>query len=138
MHDSYFTNLERIGQNIELAFDWGKLENFIEGNIEEAIILGATKLIIKGIVNEKFRGYYHKEKIWKPINTPKNIVNSWHSIAENHINEITKEIMINGMFTTEKEEFWIEWTFNYNSCEVEWNNYVTFSEWKEGKLPNDC
>ncbi|WP_375563134.1 hypothetical protein ACE193_11565 [Bernardetia sp. OM2101] len=40
LHDSYFTNLERIGQNIELAFDWASLDNFAENNINEGIVLG--------------------------------------------------------------------------------------------------
>ncbi|WP_338815292.1 hypothetical protein V9L05_09555 [Bernardetia sp. Wsw4-3y2] len=136
LHDSYFTNLKRIGQNIELAFDWASLDNFAENNINEGIVLGATKLSIKGISNEEFTGYFSKEGITKSIEAPKDIVKLWQAIGESIIDETAKKIKFSGGF--KEGDFWIEWTFNYNSCEVEWNNYVTFSEWKEGKLPNDC
>lgn len=41
------------------------------------------------------------------------------------------------MYNAENEKYWIEWSFNYENCEIEWNSHVTFTEWEEGKLPND-
>jgi hypothetical protein len=41
------------------------------------------------------------------------------------------------MFKKDKEIYWVEWEFNYDCCEVEWNNHVTLSEWQAGKLPDD-
>ncbi|WP_375563057.1 hypothetical protein ACE193_11195 [Bernardetia sp. OM2101] len=85
MHDSCFTNLEHIGQNIELAFDWASLDNFVENNINEGIVLGRTKLSIKGVSNEEFTGYFHKEGIKKSIEAPKDIVKLWQAIGKSII-----------------------------------------------------
>ncbi len=136
LHDSHFEIVNRTGNDIELTFDWAKLESFIEGGIEDGLVLGKTKLTIKGISNEEFKGYYDGAN-WKPLNASIDIVNSWQEVGNTEIDEKSQKIQLDGMFNTVKENFWIEWSFNYKSCEIEWNNHVTFSEWKEGKLPND-
>lgn len=136
MHDSHFENIIRTENDIELTFDWAKLENFIEDGIEDGIVLGKTKLTIKGIENQVFKGYYDGAK-WKPLKEPIDIVDSWQEVANTEIDEKLKKIQLDGMFNTDKENFWIEWTFNYKNCEIEWNSHVTFNEWKEGKLPMD-
>ncbi|WP_375563135.1 hypothetical protein ACE193_11570 [Bernardetia sp. OM2101] len=92
---------------------------------------------IKGVSNEEFTGYFHKEGITKSIEAPKDIVKLWQAIGESIIDETAKKIKFSGGFTDKEGDFWIEWTFNYNSCEVEWNNYITVDEWRDGKLPND-
>lgn len=136
LHDSHFENVARTGNNIDLTFDWAKLENFKEGGIEDGLVLGKTKLNIKGISDEEFKGYYDGAN-WKPLREPIDIVNSWQEVANTEIDEMTKKIQLDGMFETDKEHFWIEWSFSYDSCEIQWEHYVTFAEWKEGKLPND-
>lgn len=136
LHDSHFENVERIGNDIELTFDWAKLEDYNEGEIEDGLILGKTKLTIKGISNEKFKGYFDGAK-WKPLTEPIDFVNSWQEIANTEIDEKLRQIQLDGMYNAENENYWIEWSFNYENCEIEWDSHVTFIEWKEGKLPND-
>lgn len=136
LHDSHFEKETRIGNDIELTVDWAKLENFKEGGIEDGLILGKTKLIITEVSNEVFKAYYDGAK-WKPLPEPIDIVNSWQEVANTEIDEKSQKIKLDGMFNTDKENFWIEWSFNYKKCEVEWNHHVTFTEWKAGKLPSD-
>ncbi|PRP67821.1 hypothetical protein BST86_12315 [Nonlabens agnitus] len=122
--------MERLGNNIELIFDWAKLENFNESGIDDGLVLGETKLRIKGISKEKFRGYFDGTK-WKPISEPIDFVNSWEQIANTEIDEVSNQIQLDGMYSTEKENFWIEWSFKYENCVIEWNSHVTFTERKE-------
>lgn len=134
LRDSHFENVERKGNDIELIFDWATLEDLKEGGIDDVLVLGKTKLTIQGILKEKFKGYFDGPN-WKPLSEPIDFVNSWQEVANIEINEDSKQIQIDGMYDTENENYWIEWSFNYENCEIEWNNHVTLTEWKEGKLP---
>jgi hypothetical protein len=136
LHDSHFEKVERLGNDIELTFDWAKLEDFDEGGITDGLIMGKTQLTIKGISNEEFKGYFDGEK-WKPLTGTIDFVKSWQEIGNTEIDEDLKKIQLDGMFDTEDESFWIEWSFNYESCVIEWSSHVTFTEWNNGKLPND-
>ncbi len=97
---------------------------------------GKTKLTIKGISKEKFKGYFDGVK-WKSLSEPIDFVNSWQEIANTEIDEKLKKVQLDGMYNSGGENYWIEWSFTYINLEIEWYNYVTFTEWKNGKLPND-
>ena len=127
LHDSHFEKIVRKGQNIELTFDWAKLENYAEQGIEDGLVLGKTKVAINGICNEEFKSYYNGEK-WETIESPNDIVDSWQEVANTEIDEKLQRIQLDGMFNTEQEHFWIEWSFNYKNCEIEWNNDVTLKK----------
>ena len=136
LHDAHFEKEERNGENIILFFNWSKLDNFIENGIDELIILGETKISFKGIKNENFKIYYDRDK-YKVILVPENLGNYWQEVANTDINEDLHMIKLDGMFMKDKENNWVEWTFNYESFEIEWSNHITYTEWKKEKLPNN-
>ena len=134
LHDSSFEMIIRHNQELELVFDWTKLENFIENNIIEPIIIGRTKMRLTGVNVEEFKVYFDEEKftvIPFPEAFSKNLISS------NEINDADKTIKINALFRENKDEMydWVEWRFNYDTCEISWTSYVTKSEWLNGKLP---
>ncbi len=136
LHDSHFEKEERNGNDIKLTFDWAKLEDYVEGKIGDGIIMGKTIFTIEGISNEKFKAYFHEEK-FKLIEVPDNLGAYWQEVANTEIDGEKRRIMLDGYFLKGKDGYWVEWEFNYERCEVEWNSFVTYEEWRNGKLPED-
>ena len=136
LHDSRFENEVRENDNMVVTFDWAKLEKLAELGIHELIILGKTKLKINGIKNEQLKAYY-EGKNYKLIDFPNNIGNYWNEVQNTEIDDNKRTIQLDGLFSKDGEDYWVEWSLNYESCEVEWASYVTFTEWQNEKLPND-
>ena len=136
LHDSHFENELRDGNNLTVIFDWAKLENLAELGIDELLILGKTTLKINGISNEQLRAYYD-EKNYKLIEFPDHIGEYLHEVQFTKIDDTKKTLQLDGLFTKDGESFWVEWSLNYENCEVEWNSHITITEWQNGKLPND-
>jgi len=88
------------------------------------LILGKTKMTI-------FRAYFNGAK-YKLIELPKNLGKHWQEITNTEIDEINKKIKLDGMVNKGQENYWVEWEFNYESCEIEWNSHVTLSDWQKG------
>ena len=136
LHDSHFENELRENNNMVVTFDWAKLENLEELGLNEVIILGQTKLKINGIKNEQLKAYY-EGKNFKLIDFPKNIGKYWNEVQNTEINDNNRTLQLDGLFTKNGDNYWVEWSLNYESCEVEWNSYITLTEWHNGKLPNN-
>ncbi|MEP6846602.1 MAG: hypothetical protein ABI861_11385 [Panacibacter sp.] len=135
LHDSHFEKEIREQNNIEVLFDWAKLDNFIEGDINEFIVLGKTTLRLNGISNEELRIFYDDHK-FKVIAFPENIGQYWNQISYTTINDTEKYLLLDGLYDYEGKKCWAEWSLNYVSCEVEWDSFVTFNEWQNGSLPS--
>jgi len=136
LHDSHFEKEFRIADSLEITFDWAKFENLKALGIDDFVVLGKTVLTIKGIKNEKLKAFY-EGKNYKLIDFPENIGRYWNEVQNTTIDDTSKTIQLDGLFTKDGENFWIEWSLNFETCEVEWNSYVTGNEWKNGKLPSD-
>ncbi len=136
LHDSHFKNELRTDDSITVTFDWAKLDNLEELGINDFVVLGKTKVTIKGIRNEQLKAHYEGE-INKLIDFPENVGKYWHEVINTKIDDINKSLQLDGLFTKDGENFWVEWTLEYETCEIEWNSYVTGEEWKNGKLPDD-
>jgi hypothetical protein len=136
LHDSHFENEVRENNNLVVTFDWAKLENLTELGINELVILGKTTLKISGIENEQLKAYY-EGKNYKLVDFPDNIGNYWNEVQNTEIDDTKKKLQLDGLFSKDGENYWVEWSLNYESCEVEWNSYITITEWQNGKLPND-
>jgi len=78
-----------------------------------------------------FRAYFNGAK-YKLIELPKNLGKHWQEITNTEIDEINKKIKLDGMVNKGQENYWVEWEFNYESCEIEWNSHVTLSDWQKG------
>lgn len=136
LHDSHFEKEIRGQNNIKVIFDWAKLDNFIEEGIYEYIVLGRTTLSINGIFNEELKIFY-EENNFKVIDFPENIGQYWNQISYTTIDDNQSYLLLDGIYDYEGKRCWAEWSLNYESCEVEWNSFVTFNEWQNGKLPYD-
>ena len=136
LHDSHFENEIRENNNLFVTFDWAKIDNNLEFEINESLILGKTIVKIYGINNEQLRAYYEGEN-FKLIDFPENIGKYWNEVQNTEINDMKKTLQLDGLFSKDGENFWVEWSLNYESIEVEWKSYVTVTEWHEGKLPKD-
>jgi len=119
-----------------VTFDWAKLENLEELGINEVIIIGQTTLKINGIQNQQLKAYY-EGKNFKLIDFPQNIGKYWNEVQNTEINDQNRILQLDGLFIKDGENYWVEWSLNYESCEVESNSYITLTEWHNGKLPND-
>lgn len=135
-HDSHFERITRSQNEIFIVFDWAKLENFIEENIQEPIIIGQTKLRIIGITEEQIKSYY-EGKNYNLIDLPENMVLYWGKgeILHSEIDDTSQKLSFEGLVNENGVYNWIEWSLKYENCEIEWNSYVTLTEWKNGKLP---
>ena len=136
LHDSHFENEERVDSTLTLTFDWAKLENLVEFGIDEGVILGKTVLKVIGIRNEKLKTYY-EDKNCKLIDISDNIRSYWSEVGTTEIDDKNKTLQLGGLLRKDGDCFWGEWSLNYDSCEVEWNSYITITEWQNGKLPAD-
>jgi len=136
LYDSHFENELRADDSIVLTFDWAKLDNLEEFGIDDFVVLGKTKMTIKGIKDEQLKAYFEGKK-YKLIDFPENVGKYWHEVANTTIDDTNKTLQLDGLFTKDGENFWVEWILRYEICEIEWNSYVTGKEWKNGKLPED-
>lgn len=136
LHDSHFVNEARENNNLVLPFDWAKLENLTELGINEVVILGKTILRISGIRNEQLKAYY-EEKNYRLIDFPDNIGKYWNEVQNTEIDDNINLLQLDGLFSKDGENYWVEWSLNFENCEVEWNSHITLAEWQNGKLPND-
>ena len=136
LHDARFENAVRVYDTLTLTFDWAKLESAVELGIVEGVILGQTVLQIIGVRNEKLKAY-SDDKNYTLIDVPNNISSYWSEIGTTEINDENKTLQLGGFLEKEGNYFWSEWSLNYESCEIEWNSYVTVAEWEKGKLATD-
>jgi len=136
LHDSHIVSEVRIDDSIIIVFDWAKLENLLELGIDQAVILGKTILKISGIKNEVFAALYDNGER-SSIEFPDNINRYWSEVSNTEIDDKSKSLMLDGLFTKDGESFWVEWSLNYDNCEVEWKSHITVAEWLNGKLPTD-
>ena len=136
LHDSHFENEVRENNDLIVTFDWAKLENLTELGINEVVILGRTILKINGIKNEQLKAYY-EDKNYKLIDFPDNIGKYWNEVQNTKIDDTQKTLQLDGLFSKDLKIFWVEWSLNYESCEVEWTSHITITEWYDGKLPDE-
>jgi hypothetical protein len=133
---SRFEKKKRTGTSLTMTFEWGELKNLEEYGISEAIHLGETNLVLTGIKNERLKAYYEK---WG--NYSDELLNdageAWNEVANIETDENGKVIYINGYYYKDSNFFWIEWQAGFETCSVEWEKYVTETEWENGYLPSD-
>jgi hypothetical protein len=136
LHDSHIISEVRVDDSMAIVFDWAKLKNLLELGINQAVILGKTTLKISGIKNEVFTALYDNGER-SLIEFPDNVNKYWSEVSNTEIDDKSKRLMLDGLFTKDGESFWVEWSLNYDNCEVEWNSHITVAEWLNGKLPTD-
>jgi hypothetical protein len=138
LHDSSFETIFREDQNLELTFDWSKLENFQEAKIEEGIIIGKTKMYLTGINSEQCKIYRENDNSkFTLISLPDDIISKMNVIIKNNIDDNSKTAVIAGNYLENEKYCWIEWSFKFDTCKVFWNSHITYTDWKKGKTPMD-
>lgn len=136
LHDSSFEEIVRYGKNLKLTFDWTKLDNYKEANIDEAIILGRTKMFLEGVHSEHFRIYDPNDSTKYSVRSlPDNYATESEVIGTNSINDDDKTVLIGRLYKENGIYHWTEWSFKFETCEVVWVSFVTYTEWQQGKLP---
>ncbi len=138
LHDSSFENIVRRGKHLKLTFDWAKLDNFKEANIDEAIIMGKTKIFLTGVHSEQFKIFDPTDSTMFIIpSLPENYATETEVIGTTSINDDAKSVKIGRLIKENEAYRWTEWSFLFDTCEVSWTSFVTYSEWQNGKLPED-
>jgi hypothetical protein len=135
LHDSSFEAVVRHAQSIELVVDWAKLTDFREQNINETIIMGRTKLLLKKISGEHFKIYKDDNLIFNIHSFPADIVTGMEVIGISDVSDDTKTVVIGGMYKEYESYSWAEWNLKFDTFEVCWSAFVTHNEWQNGELP---
>jgi hypothetical protein len=132
LHDSNLEYYSRRGTSLELAFDWAKLANFIEYQINKPIIMGRTILIFSGVQNEELSIY---EDGTVNMLTSLELLDKLELIVENELSETTKVLKILGTLTDAAGSHWVKWRFNFATCAIKWQGFITKTTWNSGVLP---
>lgn len=138
LHDSSFKEIIRHDQDLDLTFDWSKLDNFKEQDINEAIIIGKTKMRFTGVYSEQFKIYDNNDNTKFLLQElPDGYVTETEVIGTTSINDDTKTITFGRLHKDNGAYHWTEWSFKFGRCVVSWTSFVTYTEWQNGKLPID-
>ena len=130
LHDSSIDLLEINSDNIVLTFDWAKLENYKEKNLD-GLILGKCKLVLSGITKTTFEIMTDKET--KITEFPKDFQSRLEIIGDNE-SKGDNHLRIGSLMNNDGELAWTNWNLNFNKFSFYWNNHVTFEEWKNGAI----
>ncbi len=136
LHDSRIEDDVRDAQNITIMLDWAKLDNMTEFGIEDGVILGKTIFKIYGVSNEKLIAFNDNEGE-QEFEIPERLGTLWSEVGTTEIDDYSKTLKIGGVCRRDEKVYWTEWFLTYEACEVEWNTYVTVTDWRNGKLPHD-
>ncbi|TAF33631.1 MAG: hypothetical protein EAZ57_05260 [Cytophagales bacterium] len=136
LHDARFKNEIRTNNDLVITFDFARLKHLTELGIHETVVLGKTTLAIKGIKNEQLKAYYEGPK-YRLIDFPENVGKYWNEVQNTEIDEHQKRLQLDGLFSKDGENFWVEWSLNYESCEVEWDSHITVAQWYDGQQPDE-
>lgn len=136
LYHSRFEKEERTDTSLILTFEWAKLNNLIELGISEMVYLGETRLLFDGIKNEKIKASHSK------INGVPNVTfedagEVWNEVENIEIDECSKNIQLNGLYYKNGEFIWVEWQMEYDTCRIEWEQFVTNAELNSGLLPSN-
>ena len=130
LHDSSIDLLEFNSDNLVLTFDWAKLENYKEKNLD-GIILGKCRLELSGIIKSTFEIITDEET--KTIEFPEDFQSKLDIIGEND-SENDNHLRIGSIMNYDGKLAWTNWNLNFNKFDFYWNNHVTFKEWKNGAI----
>ena len=130
LHDSSIDLLEISSDKIILTFDWAKLENYKEKNID-GIILGKCRLELCGIIETTFEITTDEET--KSIPFPGDFQSRLDIISENN-SENDNHIRIGSIINYGRKLAWSNWNLSFKKFDFYWNNHVTFEEWKNGAI----
>ncbi|MAO09805.1 MAG: hypothetical protein CMC07_02645 [Flavobacteriaceae bacterium] len=130
LHDSNIDFLEINSDSIIITFDWAKLENYNEENLD-GLILGKCKLELSGIIKKTFEIITDEET--KITEFPKDFQSRLEIIGENE-SENDNHLRIGSLMNYDEKLAWTNWNLNFNKFNFYWNNHVTFEEWKKGAI----
>jgi hypothetical protein len=130
LHDSSIDLLKFNSDNLVLTFDWAKLENYKEKNLD-GIILGKCRLELSGIIKSTFEIITDEET--KTIEFPADFQSKLDIVAEND-SENDNHLRIGSIMNYDGKLAWTNWNLNFNKFDFYWNNHVTFEEWKNGAI----
>ncbi|PZW39028.1 hypothetical protein LX95_02166 [Mesonia algae] len=130
LHDSSIDFLEINSDKIILTFDWAKLENYKEKNLD-GIILGKCRLELCGIIETTFEITTDEET--KTIGFPDDFQSRLDIIGEND-SENDNHLRIGSIINYDGKLAWANWNLSFNKFDFYWNNHVTFEEWKNGAV----
>lgn len=136
LYHSRFEKEERTDTSLILTFEWAKLNNLKEFGIPEMVHLGETRLLLGGIKNEILKAYYSKIN-GVPNTTLEDAGEVWNEVENIETDEQRKNIHINGFYYKNGDLIWIEWYIEYDTCCIEWNQFVTDTELNCGLLPSN-
>ena len=131
LHDSSIDLLEINSDNIVLTFDWAKLENYEEKNLD-GLILGQCKLELSGIIKTTFEIITDQET--KITEIPEDFQSRLEIIGEND-SKNDNHLRIGSIINYEEKSAWSNWNLRFIKFDFYWNNHVTFEEWKNGAIP---
>lgn len=130
LHDSSINLLEINSNNIVLNFDWAKLENYKEENLE-GLIVGKCKLVLNGITKTTFEILTDGKT--KMTQFPKDFQSRVEIIGENE-SKNDDHLRIGALINYDGKLAWTNWNLNFNKFGFFWNNHVTLEEWKNGAI----
>ncbi|TPN86312.1 hypothetical protein [Aquimarina algicola] len=137
LHDSILKKIDRIEDKLILTVDWAKIEDYTEKNIEEGLVLGNCRLTFYELNNESltidFRGTPGNENIApKEIEFDIKLFKEWLILDNKSVDE--NKYCLNGLIDYENKYGWLDWNFYFSKFELSWNNYITWEEWRNGKI----
>lgn len=131
LHDSTIELLEINSDNVILTFDWAKLENYKEENLD-GVILGNCRLKLVGIINTTFE----IETDGKTMVTefPKDFQSKFDIIGDND-SENDNHLRIGSIMNYDGKLIWSNWNLDFNKFELYWTKHISDEEWKNGAIP---
>jgi hypothetical protein len=140
LHDSYLEKIERIDKSLIYTFDWGKLENYREKDIDEGIIIGKCILEFERFADESliidFSGSVGFEnKSAKEIDFSPELFTDW-LVLENKL-EDKNRYCLSGLIDYQNISGWLSWQFSFKDFKLTWNDYISWEDWKNGKPIED-
>jgi hypothetical protein len=138
LHDSKLLEVFVNHNEMELLFNWSKLENPHELNLNEAIILGKTSIKFTGVNSEEISFYSDTSKRSTSV-LPKDFIKELYIITGNDFQSVTNSVKIHGLYKSGNAEMYeiVDWCFGFESCQISWTSHVTVSNWLNGASPVD-
>lgn len=141
LHDSNIEDISIAGSYLCLQFDWCKLDNYKEKNIDDGIIIGRSTLKISGYQTKEIKldfsaipEYNKPEPEYLSFEDFSPIL--FDPIGESIIYDTIKTAKITGFYTYQGKFCWLDWAFIFDSMILEWDSFITCKEWLNGKTPD--
>jgi len=139
LHDSSVEKIIYVGSDLVIMFDWCKLNDYEEKGFNDVIIVGRSSLLVENyrsdILKLDFGGTPgHNDRLPEFIAFDKFRNVPDFLISRNMVDDNLKVAKIEGLWKLDDIYCWLEWSFDYNYLTLEWDDFITREEWKQGKI----